>query len=428
MSQNRSSIVVLGITVLAVVLMIFAINNANINRFENSVIGTRGLGHWLSENNIDVEQANRRTSLAEEDVSLRILPLYDTDLSDWMQFSNQQRGEGPEVSQRQTSRRIVENKIAATPTLLVLPKWIDRTAELSVFDQQLQHEETAVLRPLFQLNMRQLQLRPHATKVLNEEGYILYRPQLFTAESVKDGCRTVVPLAGGVLVAECNAGTRPFFILSDPDLLNNHGLALGENAQIALDLITDLAGNQDGTVFIDTSDRQILQRDVVNEAPPQPRTTEDLSRYFAYPFNLIWISAGLTFLILMWRGLIRFGPAKQLATGEVEASKTASIDAKSYLLRLAGEDHALLTAYVGDKMTGLAHDVMGQKATMDQPQFLERLRKIAPVNATALETCIDDLSRIGPETPKTELARSLENFERTHRRLRDELGHVSRHG
>lgn len=429
MSQDRSSLIVLSVFALAIIFMVFALNNGATTRFENSAIGTRGLAHWLDENGIEVEHANRQTSLAEEDVSLRILPLYDTDLNDWLYYTNRRDQNDPEASQIQTHRSVVETKITSTPTLLVLPKWLDRAAELDLLDEQLQYRTTIATRPLAQLNTPQLKLREPQTKLLEENGYVLYRPQLFAVDTVSDGCRSHVQLAGDVLIAECKTlGDLPFFILSDPDVLNNHGLALGENAAIALDLIAELAEGSDGTIFIDTSSRRILRRDIDTQAPAEPRTADDLARFFTYPFNLIFISAGITFLILTWRGLIRFGPAKRLDTGGVEASKTASIDAKSYLLRLAGEDHALLISYVSDKMNALARDLMGQKSTMDQAQFIKRLRKIAPSNAPTLETAIGDLSQTGPDTPTAELTRLIETFEHTYRRLRDELGHVSRNG
>ena len=170
----------------------------------------------------------------------------------------------------------------------------------------------------------------------------------------------------------------------------------------------------------------LLAVDPTIEREIRPRTIEEVSRYLTYPFSLIWIGAAISFLILLWRGLIRFGPPKRTDEGHIAASKTASIAAKGYLMRLAGDDRSLLRAFVAEKMQALARDTMGKQAQMDPAKLTQRLGAIAPRNAAQLQTVLADVDRLGHDTSPADLARLADRFEQTYRSIRDELGHVSR--
>ena len=432
MAQERSSFIVLALVIVAGVGLFFLLGLGGAsNALNNSALGTNALGRWLQANGIETVSANRRTGLAEKDVRLRILPLYDIDLDRWDddfgETVQERRSDGTLSEQ---SQWVVSHKIDRTPTLLVLPKWTAGTLELNLLHKQLLVNEGSTTFPMYQVGLGGLQILPRDQKFVEENGITLYRPQIFDPNTVTENCRSYMTFGDGVLIAQCKprSGPHPLFILSDPDFINNHGLALGNNAKTVIEVIQGLPMPADGQIFVDTSNAMILRSELDTNQPEEPRSAEELSRFLTYPFTLIYLSAALTFLILIWRGLFRFGPARRIATGEIAASKTASIEAKGHLLRLAGEDHALLNAYANDKMLRLARDVMGRQTRVDQPQFLKRLRRIAPETGPALETALAQLAQTGPDTPTADLTRLTDTFDETYRRLRDELGHVPRHG
>jgi hypothetical protein len=269
-------------------------------------------------------------------------------------------------------------------------------------------------------------MRPEIKFLQTSGGITLYRPQLFVSKSVQGDCRPHLALPQGVLIARCDQRSGvPYFILSDPDLMNNHGLSLGGNADAAVDAIAGLVGGHEGTVYLDTAPDILLVQDPTVQPEVRPRTIEEVSRFLTYPFSLILVGVGISFLILLWRGLIRFGPPRHPDEGHISASKTASIAAKGYLLRLAGDDRAVLQDYVNEKMNALGSETMGKQARLDQPKLIQRLRNIAPQTTPQLEAALATMQQVGADTSPVDLARLAEKFEDSYRRLRDELGYVS---
>ena len=427
MGENQSGMLVLGGFVAVLLLLIFALGG-NDSRIDVSPIGTNGLEIWLNENDIPTARSHRRTTLAEQDVALRILPLYDTDPTRDTDPPTDRDERRAQSSQRDIDIDILIEKISYVPSLVMLPKWRAGVLELDLLDEQLLIPDWGFAPLLDQMGVGALAIqRPDVKFLQTHQGVTLYRPQLFAPASVRGDCRPYLAVPEGVLIAECLQETEiPVYVLSDPDLMNNHGLSLGRNANVAVDVIAGLVGTSTGTVYVDTSPDIELTVDPTIEREIRPRTIEEVSRFLTYPFSLIWIGAAISFLILLWRGLIRFGPPRRTDEGHIAASKTASIAAKGYLMRLAGDDLSLLRAFVAEKMQALARDTMGKQAQMDPAKLMQRLGSIAPRNTAQLQTVLADVDRLAHDTSPADLARLAHRFEQTYRSIRDELGHVSR--
>lgn len=429
MAGNQLGIWVLGGFVAALLLLILALGGNGGSRIDVSPIGTNGLEIWLNENDIPVVRSHRRITLAERDVALRILPLYDIDPSQDARQANTQEERRRQESQRDIDDETLRQKISYVPSLVMLPKWRAGVLELDLLDQQLLIDDRRFNGLLRLMDIDRLQLRrPNVKFLQTSRGITLYRPQFFDPVSVTGACRPYVSVSQGVLIAQCdqNSGV-PVFILSDPDLLTNHGLSLGRNAVVAIDVIAGIVGNHPGTVYLDTSPDIQLAVDPAEERETRPRTVEEVSRFLTYPFTLIWVSGAICFLILLWRGLIRFGPPRRVDEGQIAAAKTASIAAKGYLMRLAGDDRSLLDAFVAEKMQALARDMLGKQVQAGDEKLMQRLRVIAPRNAAPLQNALNDIDRAPLHPTPADLARLVDRFEQTYRSIRDELGYVS-HG
>ena len=88
----------------------------------------------------------------------------------------------------------------------------------------------------------------------------------------------------GPLLVRCRKDGQDIFALSDPDVLNNHGLRLGDNAAFARTLVNDLA---DGApVLLDTYDFLVIDRE---REPYKKREWSDLLRFFEWPLTLLWV-------------------------------------------------------------------------------------------------------------------------------------------
>lgn len=427
MGDSKSGFIIFGCIAALLLLIMYSGGGGN-SGVDRSPIGTTGLSVWLETNEVRTDRSHRRTTLSDNDVALRILPLYDTDLNNDAPPAATREERRRADSLRDLDAHIYDAKTTYAPTLVVLPKWRAGVLDLGLVDEQL-------LIPTFDLKYLRDDLgvpdlrivRPTDKFLTTTSGITLYAPQLFDRASVRGDCTPVLAIDAGVLIAECKIDNGlPQHFLSDPDLINNHGLALGQNAAVALDAITGLIGGRSGTVYIDTSTDILLSEHPNARREVRPRTTEEMSRFLTYPFSLIWIGAGICFVVLLWRGLIRFGPPRRVDDGQIAASKTASIESKGYLLRLAGEDHALLHAYITDKMTAIGQDTMGRQVHLERPKLIKRLHVIAPKITPDLEATLAAIDDMGAHTAKADLHRLAEKFEEIYRRLRDELGHVSR--
>ncbi|WP_394693662.1 hypothetical protein [Hyphobacterium sp.] len=181
----------------------------------------------------------------------------------------------------------------------------------------------------------------------------VYAPQYAVAPL---GCEALIGEGERGLLFECVTNDVTYWLLSDPDLLNNHGLARGENARLAVELIRGLAG--EGVVIVDYTAVPWLLRDVSEHA----RSLSDLLRYFEPPFRWLWL-AGLGFLIiLLWRGGVRGVPLVRRFTEGHGAARRTSLIAQARLMRRARADGALLKTLLSTHITTLAERILGRDA------------------------------------------------------------------
>lgn len=365
----------LVMTGVAIVIGLFLFGDRNYP-LERSAIGSRGLVAWLREAGIESRHAGYRP-VTRDEIGLRILPVLDTDPG--RPFTRP--ADDPAFLRTGTERDIpadvLARKARLLPTLLIAPKWTRAMRHSGLADPSLRlpsAEAAAPLRP-FGLFSGPL-IRPDARLMEFRHGAaphrgLLYAPQLFPP-ALAPHCRGVVSPPGGHLLIACASEPGPpLYALSDPDLLNNHGLALADNAAIAASVIAELAGG--GPVLVDDTDYIFT----VQSPPPSPaRDWRDLLRIFAYPFSLAWVGLGLLSVLLLWRSWVRFGPPRRIDADRLGASRATSIAAKARLLRMAGSDPQLIERHVRNRLRRIEQRLFGHMAPGDPVTrivaFLER--------------------------------------------------------
>ncbi|SEV88606.1 hypothetical protein SAMN04488515_0063 [Cognatiyoonia koreensis] len=433
MGDNKGTIFLFGGLAAFIILVVYLISSAAPgSQLDRSAIGTKGLVSWLRANDVQVIEAHRRVQLSEQDVDLRLLPLYDVDITRTQAPAISRQEQLRQSTQRDISGFVLDEKLSYVETLVLLPKWRTGTIMLGLADKQLliPMEEVSTLLAQLELGEQKL-IRPDVKflETRTDTGFsvTLYRPQLFDPLQVRGNCAPLVTVAEGDLVINCTGPTGMDQVyLSDPDLLNNHGLALGQNSAFALDLVERLRASGDGVVYYDTSDDLLLSWQETRDVEQRPRSTEDVSRFFTYPFTLIWLSVAAVFLIAAWRGFVRFGPPIQAFKDQIGASKTASIAAKAYLLRLTGQDHALLAEYADNRLNDLSRDLYGKNIGKDRAALFNRLTKIAPKSAGNLMDATNRMISTTAETSPAELSKIMQQFDLSYRSISDELGRISR--
>lgn len=398
------AVLFLGIMAACVIWLLSLPSNV---RPEQSAFGFNGLRAWLVANDVEARRFIGGGQLDADQVGLRILPLMDdrTDRFDGMFGGDTEPFLRGEI--RSIRDTVISQKIEDIPTLIVLAKWRDGirlggtihpdfllpTDPLpgesgTLLDMGVEDDEASeadgdpgydgdwdiegfagegdtikIDDGIDVSDIRRLASgAPYQIEQVGLSDFIsgtatLYAPQYASAP---EQCRPVIGEQNRGLLFSCTTAGHPFWVLSDPDLLNNHGLPRSENAAIALELIRSLAG--EGSVVIDYS--TIVW--VMPEHDSQGRSWTDLLGYFQPPFAWLWL-AGLGFLIvLLWRGGIRGVPLIRGFTEGHGAARQTALAAQARLMRRARADGALLKALAVSYVNTLAERILGRDGRVKQ--------------------------------------------------------------
>ena len=160
--------------------------------------------------------------------------------------------------------------------------------------------------------------------VLGELGEaLLLAPQLLKSSQLE-------PLVGdaeGMVAGEVDEETH-LIVVADPDLLSNHGLARGSNAQVALALLERLRGGAGPVVFDE-------------RFGPLAEEPGAFRALLSWPLALFSLQLLLLTLGLLWAGVTRFGvPLRAQARHPTGA--VALVESAAALQRQSGRSaHAL---------------------------------------------------------------------------------------
>ena len=160
-------------------------------------------------------------------------------------------------------------------------------------------------------------------------------PQTISGDEVTPLVRVPGATAGkgsGALIAQL--GAQPHYVLADPDLVNNHGLADAQTAQAALALIERLNSTDAEGVDFDLS---------VNGIGAD--TSKSLLRLaFEPPFMAMTLALVIAALLAGLHGAFRFGPVRREERA-IAFGKAALVENSAGLIRQAEREAALGGAY-----------------------------------------------------------------------------------
>lgn len=357
--------ILLGIVGLAMIIAIFFVSSQRQPALRSSPVGLDGLRVWLTAEGLDAQNFTGGWPILAEEVGLLVVPLYDTELDE--------RSEPPRTQEELILQQVeydltsepIRSKTEMAPTLIVLPKWrtgmrLTRLAHPVLISPRAEVEalgETLVAGE-FALSYGR---DPFIEIPYREQDALLYAAQTFVAPE----CRPILGDARAMVLGDCplangDDGAR-IYVLSDPDLVNNHGLALGDNAFLVRDIFKSLSN--EGRIIVDYSRRNWLTTDAGQST--RERTWSDLLRFFSPPFTMIWVGIALVFGLVLWRAGLRFGPEAPIPqTGG--ASKTMAIAARARLMLLTGRAGALVKEYMRARLATAAAQIFGNALA---PQF-----------------------------------------------------------
>lgn len=363
-SKPPTERIVLGVLGVLIVGALFFVLSNQQQVLRSSPAGLDGLRTWLVAQGHSVQNFSGGWSLDGDELGLIIVPLYDTELDVERREPRTQDELLMQQDEYDLAVAPILTKASRVTTMVVLPKWrsgmrLTGRAHpfLFVRPQRVASSLNALIVGSGARIMRDSAPFADFDYIAENEtmlSAVTYASQMFTAP----GCRPILGSADAMILGEClieeGRTGRRVLVLSDPDLINNHGLRLGDNAAIMSDLVGLVSGGQQ--VIIDYSSRSWLAND--KQAVARDRTWSDLLRFFSPPFTLIWAGLFIALLLILWRSAVRFGPlcASSNALG---ASKMTAMSARARLMRLSNQDGALIHDYSKARLAATAAALFG---------------------------------------------------------------------
>ncbi|MCG8425473.1 MAG: hypothetical protein MJE77_46945 [Proteobacteria bacterium] len=203
----------------------------------------------------------------------------------------------------------------------------------------------------------------------------LRAPQLIRSDSLAPVISTADGILLGVTTIDGQKAGRPdqdgreLWVLSDPDVLSNHGLGKGQNAVLTAQLIQILRDRGSGTVVFD---------ETMHGFRKEPSLWRSL---FEFPLALVTIQAFLAVVLLLWASTGRFGKPLTPAPA-IEPGKAFLIESTAMLLRFGHHaDHAL-ERYFQTALRQVAHALHAPQHLGGQTRmaWLERVARVRGID------------------------------------------------
>lgn len=282
--------------------------------FSRSAIGYAGLAAVLQQLGIDVVKS-REDSL-------------DKLTSDGVLVIAEPR---PSVK----TERIVRTLLSADAILLVLPKWTGLPSR-----QKPEWLGAAQLLPSAEAAWALHLVAPQADVAQVEKA--AWQTNTFAIAPTLDapidlirggGLRPLIGDADGMLLGEMRNGNRTVWILSDPDVVSNHGLSRVGNAALAVAMFGHLRDGVGHVVFDETIHGFVA-------VPANP-----LALLFRFPFVIATLLGAMTVGLLLWASLGRFG-APQPAPPPLGAGRQTLLQNIAKLIEFTGHQEIMVRRYV----------------------------------------------------------------------------------
>ena len=186
----------------------------------------------------------------------------------------------------------------------------------------------------------------------------------------------------------------PLYILSDPDLLDNRGMATADGARAALEMLDYIGPKEPGAVWFDVTLNGL------------GHSTSPLKLAFSPPFLAMTLALAAVLVLVGWQAMARFGPPQRRARA-IAFGKAALVDNAAMLVRKAGRERALGTRYaqVIRERAATAFGVPARLRDAALDGYLDRLKGRA--RFTDLATAA---AEAGDRRAVTEAARALHDW------------------
>jgi hypothetical protein len=239
------------------------------------------------------------------------------------------------------------SKLKAERVLLVLPKWVGLPSDRHPgWVREVRARGTSDPSSVVDLVASRME-------VVREDGPVLWttneldlRPDVVKPTQLMrgTGLRPVIAGDKGMLVGELVERNRRVLVLSDPDVIANHGLARQGNAALAVALIKRLRG-ANGTVVFDETIHGYT-------APAE----NPFALLFRFPFVIATVQGLIAVGLLLWATLGRFG-APQSAPPPLSAGRAGLLQNMAKLIEFTGHQQVMIRRYVEETLRHVARQL-----------------------------------------------------------------------
>ncbi len=242
--------------------------------------------------------------------------------------------------------------LKAERILLVLPKWAGlRSEQHPGWLREVRQRTVAAALSAVML------VAPRAD-VVREDGEVKWTtnelglaPNVVTPTQLirGPGLRPVIAGEQGMLVGELVERNRTILVLSDPDVISNHGLAREGNAALAVALIKRLRGASGTIVFDET---------IHGYTGP---AENPFALLFRFPFVIATIQGLVAVALLLWATLARFG-APQSVPPPLSAGRAGLLQNMAKLIEFTGHQQVMVRRYIEETLRHVARQLHAPRA------------------------------------------------------------------
>ncbi|HWP26340.1 MAG TPA: DUF4350 domain-containing protein [Xanthobacteraceae bacterium] len=238
--------------------------------------------------------------------------------------------------------------LKADTILFVLPKWTGARSDQKPTWLHQASELSA------QSAQRALRFVAARGELVRESGPVIWTVNRFGPRAPNvvapvqlirgDRLNPLIAAEQGMLLAEIQGLNRRIWILADPDIIANHGLARPGNAELAVEIITRLRGPGGAVIFDETIHGFIT-------GPVNP-----FLLLFRFPFVVATAQVLLAVALLLWASMARFG-APQPAPLSLSAGRQRLLQNIANLLELPAHQTVIFRRYVHETIRDVARQL-----------------------------------------------------------------------
>ncbi len=239
------------------------------------------------------------------------------------------------------------SKLKAERVLLVLPKWFGlRSDQHPGWVREVRERGTTDPTSVVSLVASRMEAVREDGPVLWTTNELDLRPDVVQPTQLMrgTGLRPVIAGDKGMLVGELVERNRRVLVLSDPDVIANHGLARQGNAALAVALVKRLRG-ANGTVVFDETIHGYT-------APAE----NPFALLFRFPFVIATVQGLIAVGLLLWATLGRFG-APQSAPPPLSAGRAGLLQNMAKLIEFTGHQQVMIRRYVEETLRHVARQL-----------------------------------------------------------------------